>query len=38
MERMICWNCSVEITIYYHRAYRGSRGKCPVCKVDFPLE
>jgi len=33
-----CDNCSADITEYYHDGYKGKRGKCPKCGVDFPLE
>jgi len=26
------------ITEYYDDGYKGVRGKCPCCGVDFPLE
>ena len=38
IEKINCWSCGAEIIQYYHDGYRGQRGKCPVCKVDFPLE
>lgn len=36
--RIICEHCQAEITEYYHKGYKGNRGKCPKCGVDFPLE
>ena len=33
-----CDNCNVEITEYYDEHYKGKRGKCPKCGIDFPLE
>jgi len=37
-SKILCYNCSEEITEYYHDGYNGKRGKCHSCKVDFPLE
>lgn len=33
-----CDNCGEGIAEYYHDGYKGKRGKCPQCGVDFPLE
>ncbi len=33
-----CDNCGKSIAEYYHEGYKGKRGKCPQCGVDFPLE
>jgi len=33
-----CQHCNGDITEYYHDGYRGKRGKCPICGIDFPLE
>jgi len=38
VEDIFCWTCHTEIVQYYHDGYKGKRGKCPICKVDFPLE
>lgn len=38
VEKIVCWNCSAVIVQYYDHGYHGKRGRCPVCKVDFPLE
>jgi len=38
MDRIICWNCKAEINRYYNEGYKGKRGRCPICGVDFPLE
>ncbi|MFQ5497878.1 MAG: hypothetical protein ACE5DU_08355 [Nitrosopumilus sp.] len=40
MENSIitCIYCKVVITEYYDDGYKGARGKCPSCGVDFPLE
>jgi len=38
MDRIICWNCKAEVNKHYNDAYKGKRGRCPVCGVDFPLE
>ncbi len=37
-EKIICWNCNSEIIQYDHDGYKGKRGRCPICGVDFPLE
>jgi len=37
-SKITCHNCNIEITEYYHDGYKGNRGKCPNCGVDFPLE
>ena len=33
-----CMNCYTEITAYYHEGYKGYRGKCLICEIDFPLD
>ena len=38
MSEMVCMNCDGGLTEYYHHGYKGRRGRCPTCKVDFPLE
>jgi hypothetical protein len=38
VEKIICWNCSAEIVPYYNEVYKGKRGRCPICGVDFPLD
>jgi len=37
-KKIKCWNCNVEIIQYFDIKYRGERGVCPVCGVNFPLE
>ena len=37
-EKIMCIHCDVEISQYYNDGYKGNRGKCPHCGVDFPLE
>jgi len=37
-SKIICEHCSEDITEYYHDDYKGKRGKCSSCGVDFPLE
>ena len=37
-KKIICWNCDSEIIQYFSEKYNGKRGKCPICKVDFPLD
>ena len=38
VECTTCINCGTKITEYYHDGYKGNRGKCTNCGVDFPLE
>jgi hypothetical protein len=33
-----CWMCGAEIVEYFEVKYAGRRGKCIVCKIDFPLD
>ena len=33
-----CMDCYTEITVYYSEVYKGHRGKCLICKIDFPLD
>lgn len=37
-DKIACWNCNVEIAQYFDRKYKGLRGQCPSCHVNFPLE
>ncbi|MEK0368935.1 MAG: hypothetical protein QQN62_04955 [Nitrosopumilus sp.] len=37
-EKIKCMNCNTEIVKYYHEEYKGYRGKCLICKIDFPLD
>ena len=37
-ELIQCTVCYREISEYYHPKYRGLRGRCPGCGIDFPLE
>lgn len=37
-SKTACDNCNGEITEYYDEGYKGKRGKCPKCGIDFPLE
>ena len=37
-SKITCDDCSTDITEYYHDGYKGKRGKCPKCGIDFPLE
>ncbi len=34
----LCIHCANEIAEYYDETYKGIRGKCVFCKIDFPLE
>ncbi len=38
LEKILCFNCNVEIIEYYNEQYKGYRGTCPICKTDFPLD
>ena len=33
-----CIHCDMEIVEYYDDHYSGQRGRCPSCKIDFPLD
>ena len=37
-SKIMCDNCNNVIIEYYDDGYRGNRGKCVVCNIDFPLE
>ena len=37
-ERIVCMCCRNEIYEYYDDGYKGNRGKCHICGIDFPLE
>ena len=37
-SKIVCYNCNNEIVEYYDDRYKGARGKCLLCKIDFPLE
>jgi len=37
-HKILCINCNIEIIVYYNENYNGYRGKCPNCKIDFPLD
>jgi len=37
-EKTPCWICGTDIVQYFEEKYCGMRGKCLVCKIDFPLE
>nr|AIE98457.1 hypothetical protein [uncultured marine thaumarchaeote KM3_05_H05] len=37
-SKLLCYNCNSEIVEYYDEHYKGNRGKCTHCKIDFPLE
>lgn len=37
-NKIICWSCNSEVYEYYDQNYNGKRARCPICKVDFPLE
>jgi len=38
VKKTVCWSCGADITEYYNKNYNGERAKCPICKIDFPLE
>lgn len=33
-----CEHCGSTITSYYSEAYKGNRGRCASCEVEFPLD
>ena len=37
-SKHVCDYCKADIVEYYHDGYKGKRGKCSKCGVDFPLE
>lgn len=37
-QKILCFVCKIEIIEYYEEKYKGNRGRCPTCKIDFPLE
>jgi|SaaInlV_165m_DNA_1040744.scaffolds.fasta_scaffold03265_11 hypothetical protein len=37
-SNILCHNCNNKIIEYYDDGYNGNRGKCTICKIDFPLE
>ena len=37
-SKILCQHCNNEILEYYDDRYKGIRGKCIICKIDFPLE
>lgn len=36
--KIVCEICSSLISQYYDEGYKGTRGKCIRCGIDFPLE
>lgn len=38
VQKIECWNCGSEIIQYYDETYKGNRGRCSVCGVNFPLD
>lgn len=37
-SKIKCEHCGSTIKPYYNESYRGTRGKCPSCGVEFPLD
>ena len=37
-DEILCWECNVEIIQEFDFNYKGIRGTCPLCEVNFPLE
>ena len=37
-DELFCVDCNVDMIEYYSKKYKGKRGKCPNCEMDFPLE
>ncbi len=37
-NKIKCNNCDTEVIVYYNENYKGNRGKCLICKTDFPLD
>jgi len=38
LQKIHCINCNTEIIEYYNEQYKGDRGTCTICKIDFPLD
>ena len=38
VQKTECWNCGAEIIEYYDENYKGRRGRCSICGVNFPLD
>jgi len=38
ISKITCEQCNEYIAEYYDEGYKGKRGRCPACGVDFPLE
>ncbi|SVA58387.1 uncharacterized protein METZ01_LOCUS111241 [marine metagenome] len=38
MNIITCEVCKMKIVEYYDNQYKGKRGKCLSCGIDFPLE
>ncbi len=38
LNKIQCINCNTEIIEYFNNDYNGYRGKCLICKTDFPLD
>lgn len=36
--KILCNFCNLEIIQYYHANYKGDRGRCRECGIDFPLD
>ena len=37
-SQICCEFCTEIIVEYYHEGYKGKRGKCTNCGIDFPLD
>ena len=37
-EKIFCWSCNLAVIQYYHEMEKVERGRCPRCRIDFPLE
>ena len=37
-KEITCWLCAAKIIQYYDKRYKGQRGKCNTCNINFPLE
>ena len=33
-----CGACGSSIVVYFDKMYNGTRGRCPKCNNNFPLE
>ena len=37
-DKITCWVCGTVVIEYFEVRYKGKRGRCPTCEINFPLE